>query len=167
LPKPRKPFTKSHFKWDRELKKGDVETYLSQDDKNIRVSKGEAVISRNMDQLLSVITDPVIRLKWAGHLATSELIEGCGDFRVFRIVEKKKKASMVAPREKVFVTKVFTLDDGSKVVLGRSVEHESCPEKKKESVRAFVHLIAWVLTPDKKDPEKTKAAYILYVNPKG
>jgi len=62
---------------------------------------------------------------------------------------------------------VQVLPDGTKVVLGRSVEHERCLENKKESIRAFVHLIAWVLSPDKKDPAKTKVSYILYVDPKG
>ena len=152
-------------KWNLDIDKGDIKIYKRQDAATgLNMARGEAVVYKSLDIVASALTDVDVVMKWNDGLAINELIEQKGDYSIVRSVDKKKP--FVSQRETLLVTHDFQLEDGSKLLIGKSVNHPACPEKS-EFVRAQIYLWSMVLTPNKEDTNKTMVSYTIFVDPKG
>ena len=151
-------------KWNLDIDKGDIKIHKRQDAATgLNMARGEAIVYKSLDIVASALTDVNVVMKWNDGLAINELIEERGDYNIVRSVDKKKP--FVSQRE-TLVTQGFQSEDGSKLLIGKSINHPACPEKK-EFVRAQIYLWSMVLTPNKEDTNKTMVSYTIFVDPKG
>jgi len=151
--------------WNLENKSGDIEVYTKVDAASgLKMARGEGIISKPIIKVEEALNTDEQVLKWDDSIDTNVRVEESGDYSVTRSLDKKKM--FVTQRETVLLSKTIKQEDGSVIFLGRSIDHPSVPENK-NYVRALIYLWAWKLTSDQNDANKTKAIYMMFLDPKG
>jgi len=152
-------------KWNLDNNNNGVRIYSRLDDATgLKMTRGEGVISKPATEIRDVLMDPSATLKWEGNLIENDIVEKTDNYIIIKSLDQKR--TLVAQRETLILIKDIIREDGSILVLERSIEHPSFPTKK-DCVRAFVHLWACILTPEKEDPNKTAVTFIIFLDPKG
>lgn len=151
--------------WTLENKSGDVEVFTRTDKATgLKMARGDGLIAKPLGKVREALDSDEQVLKWDDTIGVNTRVEESGDYGVTRSLDKKKM--FVTQRETVLLSKTIQQEDGSVLMLGRSIDHPSVPENK-DYVRAFIFLWGWKLIPDKNDANKTKVIYMMYLDPKG
>jgi len=151
--------------WTLENKSGDIEVYTRIDPASgLKMARGDGLISRPVSKVEEAISSDEMVPKWDDTIGVNTRIEETEKYSVTRSLDKKKM--FVTQRETVLLTSTIKQEDGTVIFLGRSIEHPKVPENK-DYVRAFIYLWAWKLIPDKDDANKSKAIYMMFLDPKG
>jgi len=152
-------------KWTLENESDGIKTFSRFDaGTGLKMTRGEGEIARPLDQIKDVLMNPSEVLKWEGSLIANDIVEKTDEYTIIQSLDQKR--AFVTQRETVIIIKSFQREDGSTVVIERSLEHPKYPERK-EYVRAFVHLWACIMKPKKDDPTKTETSFIIFLDPKG
>ena len=152
-------------KWEFYTEAEGIKSYIRQDAATgLKMARGEGIINKSAAEIVKSALDSSAVIKWGKNLSTHEKIHEQDEYYIYRSIDTKKM--LVAQRETLVVNQVIRQEDGSTLILQRSLDHPSFPENK-DYVRAFVYLFAWLLTPNQEDPNKTDIICIIYVDPKG
>jgi len=152
-------------KWNLDNTNNGIKIYSRLDEStNLKMTRGEGVIFKPANMIRDILMDPSATLKWEGSLIENNIVEKTDDYTIIKSLDQKR--TLVAQRETLILIKDIVREDGSILVLERSIEHPSHPTKQ-DCVRAFVHLWACILIPDKEDPNKTGVTFIIFIDPKG
>lgn len=152
-------------KWQLENESDGIKTFSRYDEgTGLKMTRGEGAIARPLDQIKDVLMNPSEVLKWEGSLIANDIVEKTDEYTIIQSLDQKRP--FVTQRETLIIIKSFQREDGSTVVIERSVDHPKFPERS-EYVRAFVHLWACILKPNKEDPNKTDTTFIIFLDPKG
>lgn len=150
--------------WKLEKDNDGLKIYTRKDETSgIKMARGETTINKPIAKVKEVVSDTTAVPKWDVTVAENELLEENGEFRIVRSVNQKQ--ALVTQRETVMCIQTLEHDGGS-LRIGRSIEHPKY-EPRKDYVRAFIHIYAWLLIPDPADANKTKVVYMMFVDPKG
>lgn len=151
-------------KWELYGETSDLKSYTRLDvATGLKMARGDGFIMRPVESIVKQVLDTEAVKKWANNLSSHVIVEE-SDYIVYRSIDIKRM--FVTQRETVVVTKAIKQEDGSTLVVQRSVEHPDYPEIK-DYVRAGVYLFAWLLNPDKEDENKTNVTSMIFVDPKG
>jgi hypothetical protein len=152
-------------KWEFYSEAHGVKSYTRQDAATgLKMARGEGKIHKPATEIVKSALDSSAVITWGKNLSIHERIHEEDEYYLFRSLDIKRM--LVAQRETLVVNQVIKQEDGSTLILQRSLDHPSFPENK-DYVRAFVYLFAWLLTPNQEDPNKTDISCIIYVDPKG
>lgn len=152
-------------KWEFYTEANGIKSYIRQDTATgLKMARGEGIIHKPATEIVQSTLDSSAVIKWGKNLSIHERIHEQDEYYLYRSIDTKKM--LVAQRETLVVNQVIKQEDGSTLILQRSLDHPLFPENK-DFVRAFVYLFAWLLTPNKEDPSKTDITCIIYVDPKG
>jgi len=151
--------------WNLESDKNGIKVFTRTDaTTGLKMARGDGRINKSLAQVLPCVEEAAIVLKWDDSIDSNTRVEECGEYTVSRSIDKKK--TFVTQRETVLAAKTFKNDDGSYLIIGRSVETPKVPETD-TYVRAYIYIWAFKLTPVAGDENKCDATYMMFLDPKG
>jgi len=151
--------------WNLEADKNGIKVFTRTDAATgLKMARGDGRINRPIEQVLPAVEEAATVLKWDDSIESNTRVEEIGEYTVSRSIDKKK--TFVTQRETVLASKTIKGDDGSYLVIGRSVESPKVPETD-TYVRAFIFVWAMKLIPVEGDANKCDALYMMFLDPKG
>jgi len=136
------------------------------DGSGIYCVKGLCTISASIDALITILLDLKGRMKWDRSLLTVQSIgnSGPGVDEVFYIAVKSPKG--IANRDYVKARRFLRLDNGTFMVLERSLIHPAFPIRK-DFIRGQVLFSGFLIHPIPNEPEKCLVGSISQLDLKG
>ena len=154
---------KNNWKLDKD--RDGMKTYIREDKATgLRMIKAEIIIAVPVSVIARTVSLAEDILKWDKSLSEHDIVEQTDSYKIS--IALSGKVLMVSQREALIISTVQQLEDGSTLVIGKSIDHPNYPLKKKY-VRPYLHVFAWNIKPLQNDPEKSEVTYTLHVDPKG
>ena len=139
--------------------------YVRQDSlTGIKMARGDTTISKPSLEVIAALHDSRILADYDNTVAEFMTLAEWPDFQLTRVLSKK--TPFIAQRETVVIGQTINLDNGSTLLIGKSIEDPLCLDKNL-FVRAHLYLLTWLVTPDAKDPNLTHIQYIIHIDIKG
>eukprot|EP00455_Lapot_gusevi_P045797 TRINITY_DN5912_c0_g1_i1.p1 TRINITY_DN5912_c0_g1~~TRINITY_DN5912_c0_g1_i1.p1 ORF type:complete len:954 (-),score=260.10 TRINITY_DN5912_c0_g1_i1:40-2901(-) len=129
-----------------------------------KMFRGLGIVHANPVDIMAIIADPA-RRKWYDDMCveSSRFMELDSSTSLIYQTFEARDWCRTAARDFVMVTKWTRLQDGTCVVVGKSVTHPDYPEGKKR-VRATAHLGGWVIKPSQKVSSRSLVFYFMQVD---
>jgi len=153
--------------WQLEKEKYGIKIHSMFDAKTqLKIIRSQGIIKAPVSKIVEMGQNIEIATQWDNTLESVKILHKEGD-NCAVIKTLTKKTPLIAPRESLFLSNIIKEEnDDSTYIISTSID---CPAIKESEgcVRAKIHLLGWVMTPDAYDSNLTVFTVVLHVDPKG
>ena len=152
--------------WQLEKEKYGIKIHSMYDKRTqLKIIRSQGIVRAPVSKIVEMGHNIEIATEWDNTLESVKILHKEDNYALIKTVTKK--APLITQRESIFLSNIIKEEnDESTYVTSTSID---CSEIKENDacVRANIHLLGWVMTPDANDSNKTIFTVLLHVDPKG
>ncbi|KAM3136661.1 hypothetical protein pb186bvf_011297 [Paramecium bursaria] len=133
-------------------------------DNGIKINRTQTEIAHKPEVIANVVWDVKKRQLYDEKVETAQIVESIDNNTQIVYVRVKPPAILMSSRDLVLLQRIFKNQDGSIVIIAKSIIHQNQPPVHKVE-RAEMSLAGWILTPQANG--MTKIVSLQCLDPKG